>query len=69
LYLFVKLIFLSIIILLASCTIPEEKQLEQELVADTATVIETDNSYMAARDTAVVRPIPVPKKVKSPSGT
>ena len=64
-----KLIFLSIIILLASCTIPEEKQLEQELVADTATVIETDNSYMAARDTAVVRPIPVPKKVKSPSGT
>ena len=60
---------LYILLLISSCKLPEEK-LEDE-VADTnsdTTTIKTSNEYAAVKDDTLLQPLPVPKKIKKPSG-
>lgn len=54
--------------MLASCTLPEEKSLEQAAVASDTTIIQTTDSNAANHAPERAPDLPKPKKIKNPQG-
>jgi uncharacterized membrane protein len=62
-----KLFFL-LLVFYTACTLPEKKKENQLSKKTDTTIIETNKAYTAATDTPITIPLPVVRKIKSPTG-
>ena len=64
-----RIIFLtSLIFILASCTLPEEKRVRETPQPEAATTMHSNENYTASLDTSALKLVPAPQKIRNPSG-
>src|SRR5690348_18347786 len=60
--------FYLLIFILSSCTLPEEKNVDKVLSSTDTSLLQTNDSNAALHDPELAQPLPLPQKIKSPSG-